>query len=102
MKKLILSLLLCTQCAFADSILTGVIQKVEAGDYYHLTLKDDKGKVHSFFLGNQKSFEPLLAKPAAYKGKKARVHWHSVEKNIPEAGGKMKIDEATSIEILAK
>ncbi|MBS2038899.1 hypothetical protein JST97_28210 [bacterium] len=102
MKKLAMLLILCSHYAFADSVLTGVIQNVEAGDYFHVVIKDAKGKEHSFFLGNHKSFDPLVAKPNAYKGKKARVHWHSVEKNIPEAGGKMKIEEATSIEILAK
>ncbi len=102
MKKLLVLFLLCSQWAFADSKLTGVIQKVEVGDYYHLIIKDAKGKEHNLFVGDHKSFDPLVAKPTAYKGKKVRVQWHSVEKDIPEAGGKMKIDEATSIEFLAK
>ncbi|MFN8610615.1 MAG: hypothetical protein U0931_23950 [Vulcanimicrobiota bacterium] len=102
MKKSALILLLCSQWAFADSVLTGVISKVESGDYFHLTIKDSRGKEHSFFMGRDKSFDPLVAKPEAWKGKKARVHWRTVEKNIPEAGGKMKIEEATSIEFPAK
>lgn len=94
--------LVCSGWVWADSVITGVIKEVEVGDYYHIILKDDKGKEHSYFLSNHKSFDPLVNKPAAYKGKRVRLHWHSVEKEIPEAGGKMKIDEATSMELLGK
>jgi hypothetical protein len=95
-----LAITLCSGALWADSVLTGVIKDVEVGDYYHIVLKDNKGKERSFFVGNHKSFAKLVDQPASYKGKKVRLHWHSVEKNIPEAGGKMKIDEATSMELV--
>lgn len=102
MRKLATLFLLGSSLVWAEPVLTGIVKNVEVGDYYHILIQDSKGKEHSLFLGNHKSFDPIVAKPAAYKGKKVRVHWRTVEKNIPEAGGKMKIEEATSIEVLPK
>lgn len=100
MRKTLSLLLLLTALASADSLLTGTIQRLEMGDYAHLIVLDGKGKEHSFFVGNDKSFDKLVEAPEKFKGRKVRVHWRSVEKEIPEAGGKMKIDEATSMELL--
>lgn len=94
------ALLFVTTSAWADAVLTGTVREVQVGDYYHLVIRDGKGKDHSFFVGNHKSFDGIVEKPESFKGKKVRVHWHTVEKEIPEAGGKMKIDEATSLEFL--
>ncbi len=100
MKKTLATLLLLAGLAGADQVLTGVIREVQAGDYYHLVVRDAQGKDHSFFVGNHKSFDALVDKPEKFRGKKVRVRWHSVEKHIPEAGGKMKIEEATSMELI--
>ena len=98
MKKWIIALLLCSGAVWADKVTVGTVQKVEVGDYYHLIIKDSKGKQQSYFMGNDKSFEGLVKKPQAYNGKKVRVHWRTINKDIPEAGRKMKIDEATRVE----
>jgi hypothetical protein len=100
MRQLLLLVLLLSSLAGADQVLTGVIREVQVGDYYHLVVRDARGKDHSFFVGNHKSFNALVDKPEKFRGKRVRVHWHSVEKHIPEAGGKMKIEEATSMELL--
>ena len=102
MKKTILAILLLLQVALAqaDSLLEGTLVRFEMGDYAHISVRDKNGKEHDFFVGDDKSFDPIVGKPAKYKGKRVRVKWHTVTKDIPEAGGKMKIDEATSIQIL--
>ena len=102
MKKTILAIFLLLQIASAqaDSLLEGTLVRFEMGDYAHISVRDKNGKEHDFFVGNDKSFDPIVDKPAKYKGKRVRVKWHTVTKDIPEAGGKMKIDEATSIQIL--
>lgn len=69
---------------WAEPALTGIVKNVQVGDYCHILIQDSKGKEHSLFLGNHKSFDPIVAKPAAYKGKKVRVQWHTVEKNTPK------------------
>jgi len=102
MKKAIVALTLLFQVASAqaDSLLEGTLVRFEMADYGHISVRDKKGKEHDFFVSNDKSFNPIQEAPAKYRGKRVRVHWHTVVKDIPEAGGKMKIDEATSIQIL--
>ncbi|MBT9588142.1 hypothetical protein IV102_32695 [bacterium] len=93
-------LLLTLTCVWADSVLTGVIREVQIGDYYHVVVRDKQGKDHSFFVGKDKSFDILVKKPDQCRGKKVRIHWHTITRHIPEAGGKMEIDEATSLEFV--
>ena len=101
-KKTILAIILLLQVAsaHADSLLEGTFVRFQMADYGHISVRDKSGKEHDFFVSNYKSFDPIADKPAQYKGKRVRVHWHTVLKDIPEAGGKLKIDEATSIQIL--
>lgn len=102
MKKIFTAsfLFLCLLSAGAESVLTGVIKEIQVGDYYHIVIKDGKGKEHSFFVGKDKSFDGIVEKPEKFKGKKVRLHWHTIKKDIPEAGGPMQIDEATKLEFL--
>ncbi|MEW6281886.1 MAG: hypothetical protein AB1758_24990 [Candidatus Eremiobacterota bacterium] len=86
--------------AAEQQTLVGTFVDLEWGDYAHITIRDARGEERSLWVGNDDSFKPVLEKPSAYKGKKVRVTWHTVTKDIPEAGGKMEIDEATSIELV--
>ena len=103
MKRSILSVvlgaLLSAPLFAAPKVLEGAFVGVEMGDYAHLQVRDDKGKIHEFFVGNDKSFMPFLDKPEAYKNKRVRLEWHHINKQIPEAGGAMEIDEAVKISL---
>jgi hypothetical protein len=70
---------------------------IEIGDYYHINVEDADGNQHSFFLSGDESFDPFIKDPEGHKGQWVDLRWHTLEKDIPEAGGKMKIDEAISI-----
>lgn len=98
MRKTLFIVLLLGLVAWADSVLTGTLREVQVGDYYHLVIRDAKGKDHELWVGNDKSFDGLVKSPEKFKGRRVKVRWHTVEKEIPEAGGKIKIDEATAIE----
>lgn len=100
MKRQLLAFLLLASVAWADSTLEGKFVRIETGDYSHIVVLDAKGKEHSYFVGNDKSFDPLIAHPEKFKNKRVRVRWHSVTREIPEAGGKLKIDEAVSVKVL--
>ena len=104
MKKMLATLsfaaLLCGSVWAAPKTLEGTFVKFEMGDYGHIDIKDDKGKEHSFFVGNHKSFNPIVEKPEKFKNKRVRVKWHHIKKDIPENGGPTEIDEAISIEVL--
>jgi hypothetical protein len=106
MRKLVLLLLLLFTVSLAASadlqILRGKFVGIEQGDYVHLNIKNEKGEVQSFFITNDPSFQQLLDNPEKFTGRKVEVRWHTVERDIPEAGGKITIDEATSIQFQKK
>lgn len=71
---------------------------IESGDYMHLVVENEDGEEQTFFISNDPSFQTYLDFPDKHEGEHVRVLWHKVEKTIPEAGGKMEIEEALSIE----
>lgn len=97
---LVLMLLLALPALAAPQVLTGTFVGIEMGDYAHLLVKDQNGEERSFFVSNDKSFMPFIENPEKYVGKKVQVTWHLVKKHIPEAGGEMELEEATSIKLL--
>lgn len=79
----------------------GTYVGIEQGDYFHLNIVTDKGdEVSYFILHPDKTFDPFLKNPEKFAKKKVRVTWESKEENIPEAGGKMQVDSALSIELI--
>jgi len=103
MKKLLtllITLALCLTVQAQTRTLIGTFQSLEFGDYAHVQIADQKGEVHSFWLGNDHSLMKFVDNPQQYEGKPVKVHWHTVKRNIPEAGGEMEIEEATRIEVL--
>lgn len=98
---LILLVLLLTLPTLAKpNILVGQFIDLEFGDYAHVQIRDNKGKDSSFFLGNDPSLEKFVTDTDKYRGKRVRVHWHTITKDIPQAGGPMEIEEAFKIEVL--
>jgi hypothetical protein len=100
MKYLLSLLLLLTLCssAFAEpKHLEAKFLGIEIGDYYHINVEDADGNQRSFFLSDDESFDPFIKDPESHKGDRVDLLWHTIEKDIPEAGGKMTIDEAISI-----
>ncbi len=82
------------------SSLQGTFLNVEVGDYVHINVKDDKGATRSFWITPDGSFTPFVEHPESYKNRRVKVTWRTVRRDIPEHGGPMTINEATSIKLL--
>lgn len=82
---------------------TGIFRSIEQGDYAHWKMTDAKGREVSFFvLQPDKELEKVLANPKKFSGRRCRVTWKTTMEEIPEAGGKMKVDQITAVEWLGK
>jgi hypothetical protein len=87
----------------ATQVAEGTFVRIEEGDYFHWNMKSKAGEELSFFIMKaDASVEKVVENPEAYVGKKCRVTWKTSTENIPEAGGKMKIDQILSVEWLGK
>ena len=77
----------------------GTFVRIDEGDYFHFVIKDAKGEEVSFFiLKGDKSVDKVTDEPGKFVGKKCKVKWKTLTENIPEAGGKMEIDQILSVE----
>jgi hypothetical protein len=83
-----------------SNILKGTFVDLEFGDYAHVQVEDASGSLHSFWLGNDRSLSKFVDNPESFKGKQVKVYWHTVKRNVPEAGGEIEIEEATRIDVL--
>lgn len=100
LKPLLLSLFLCAGALAEPSVLTGKFVELQMGDYAHVEILDGAGKSHNFWLGNDPSLMKVVEHPDWYQGKKVKVTWQKVSRNIPEAGGNMEIEEVSKIEVI--
>ena len=74
---------------------------VEQGDYYHWNIKTKEGDERSFFvLNSDVDIEKVLENPEPYVGKACRVTWKKSIEEIPEAGGKMELEQVLAVEWL--
>lgn len=81
----------------------GTFIGIEEGDYAHWLMRTASGKDVSFFiLHPDASVEKILENARAYQGRKCRATWKESTENIPEAGGRMKIEQILSVEWLGK
>lgn len=79
--------------------ITGRFDGVEEGDYTHLLLNSG-GQVRSFFvLRTDETIERLLKHRNRYIGKTIRVYWKTSVEDIPEAGGKTRVDSVVSVQL---
>lgn len=79
--------------------ITGRFEGFEEGDYTHLLLTSG-GQVRSFFvLRTDETIERLLKHRDRYIGKPIRVHWKTSVEDIPEAGGRTRVDSVVSVQL---
>jgi hypothetical protein len=82
---------------------TGVFLGIEEGDYAHWRMKDAKGNELSFFiLKPEPSVEAVLENPEKFVGRACQVTWTKSMEDIPEAGGKMEIEQVFGVKWLEK
>ena len=98
MLSLLFTLALTISALAEPEVLQAKFLGIEIGDYYHINLEDAEGNQHSFFLSGDESFQQYIENPESYVNSWVKLQWHSVQKDIPEAGGMMEIKEAISIE----
>ncbi len=85
----------------AGKVIEGTFTGIEEGDYFHWNMKTKSGEDASFFIMRpDDSVEKVTENPDKYVGKKCRVTWKKSTENIPEAGGKMEIEQILSVEWL--
>lgn len=83
--------------------LEGTFLGIEQGDYFHWKMKTADGEERSFFiLKPDESVDKMVDKPEGFVGKKCRITWKTSTENIPEAGGKMEVEQILSVEWLGK
>ena len=84
-------------------ILEGTFVRIDEGDYFHWVLKTTNGQERTFFiLKPDASVDNVLEAPEGYVGKKCRITWKASQEQIPEAGGKIEIEQVLSVEWLGK
>jgi hypothetical protein len=81
--------------------LSGTYITTETGDYLHAVIKGDDNTEYSFFLSEDfpEARVPEMME-GLWDGKAVKVQWRKVERDIPEAGGRIEIDEIVSIEAI--
>lgn len=78
---------------------SGTFTGIEEGDYAHWNMKTEKGEEMSYFiLQPDGSIEKVLVNPKSFVGKKCVVKWKASKENIPEAGGKIDVEQVVSVE----
>ena len=91
--------------AEADKVKTleGTFVRIDEGDYFHWVIQPTQGEERTFFiLKPDVSVDKVVEEPAAFVGKKCRITWKASKEQIPEAGGKIDIEQVLSVEWLAK
>lgn len=81
----------------AGASLEGVFTGIEEGDYAHWTMKTAAGERSFFILKPHPSIEQALAQPAKFKGKRCRITWKKSMEEIPEAGGRMEVEQVLDV-----
>jgi hypothetical protein len=82
-------------------VTAGVFAGIEEGDYFHWNMRTTGGEEVSYFiLHPDASVDRVLEDPAAYVGRRCRVTWKKSTEDIPEAGGKMQVEQILSVQWL--
>ncbi|MBB5039011.1 hypothetical protein [Prosthecobacter dejongeii] len=80
----------------------GIFLGIEQGDYSHWQLRTSTGKELSLFvLQPDSSLDKALENSQAFKGRKCKVTWKQSIEDIPEAGGKIEVEQILSVEWLS-
>jgi hypothetical protein len=80
--------------------LKGTFTNIEMGDYAHFNMVDEQGVDRSFFVApDMPEAEYALFEGGKNDGKKVEITWRTIERDIPEAGGKMGVEEVVSAKL---
>jgi hypothetical protein len=91
--------------ALADKAkaLEGKLLRIDEGDYFHWVMATaDGGEGSSFILKPDATVDKVVEEPAAYVGRRCRITWKASQETIPEAGGKIDVEQVLSVEWLGK
>lgn len=78
--------------------MTGVFLGIEEGDYSHWRMKNEKGEeISLFILKPEPSVEAVMDKPDGFVGKPCKVTWKKSMETIPEAGGKIEVEQVFGV-----
>lgn len=83
------------------NVTKGTFVEIEWGDYPHFNMKDEKGEDVSFWLAPDlpdDQYEKFES--GDKKGAKIEVKWRTIERDIPENGGMMELEEVFEIKEL--
>jgi dsDNA-binding SOS-regulon protein len=87
--------------AAVAKVATGTFTGIEVGDYSHWQMKSEKGEELSFYIINaDEATEKIMKNPKAFVGKKCQVKLKTSMADIPEAGGKIEIEQILGVEWL--
>lgn len=87
--------------AAKTQVTEGIFLGIEQGDYSHWNVRTSTGKELSLFvLQPDSSIDKALENQEAFTGKKCKVTWKKSIEDIPEAGGKIEVDQILSVEWL--
>ena len=90
--------ILSTTAADKPLKLSGKFTGIEQGDYAHWNMVDSEGNDRSFFiLRPDRSVEAVLDNPEKFTGKSCTIQWKSSKEEIPEAGGKIDVEQILSV-----
>lgn len=82
-------------------VTAGVFAGIEEGDYFHWNMRTIDGEEVSYFiLHAEASVDKVLEDPAAFVGRRCRVIWKKSLEDIPEAGGKIQVEQILSVQWL--
>ncbi len=81
----------------AGASLEGVFTGIEEGDYAHWTMKTPAGERSFFILKTNPAIDQALAQPAKFKGKRCKITWKKGMQEIPEAGGKIEVEQILDV-----
>lgn len=86
-----------------ETVVEGRFLRIDEGDYFHWTMTDAKGEEVSYFiLKSDASIDKVVEAPEKYVGKRCRVTCKKGMETIPEAGGKMEVEQVLKVEWLGK
>lgn len=63
-------------------------------------MRTKDGEVSYFILSPDASVEKVLASPKRHLHRKCQVQWKTTTENIPEAGGKITVNQVVSVKWL--
>ncbi len=87
------------KAAPAANTIEGTFLGIEEGDYAHWQMRKKSGEeVSLFILRPDASVEKVIANPKSYRGRTCRVTFKKTTENIPEAGGRMEVEQIVRVE----